>query len=532
MRTKLFFFVALMAISSLLLAACVPAGGNPAPTTSDRPSPEEPTPEGGELTPAEPSALTSTPWALQAFGGPDVPLAALQGKNITIEFNAEGRASGFAGCNTYGGGYTVDGNSLTFGPLISTMMACEPALMTLEQAYLAALAKTASFQITDGQLDLMDANGQMVLNFAPLESKSLEGTNWLAMSVNNGRQAVVSVQSGTEITALFENGQLSGSAGCNTYTASYTVDGNKIAITMPASTMMMCAEPEGLMEQEQAYLAALTQAATFQIREDRLEIRDATGALLVNYVAAADALVGDTIPPAEPIGLTTNPWTLAAFGDSSLSLDALAGGRITMTFSADGQVNGGAGCNTYRGSYKVDGNQLTFSPMASTKKMCAEPVMALEQAFFAALGETTSYEISNSQLMLLDADGTVVMTFDAQTGSGLEGANWVATGINNGQEAVVSPIIGTEVTATFDGSKVGGTAGCNRYSAGYTVDGDKITIELPMSTMMMCAEPEGIMDQEQAFLVALSQAATYDITNNALTIRDAAGAMLVNFAVE
>lgn len=532
MSTKVYVLVALVAVGSLLLAACVPAPGAPAPSVNEQPPTEASTPTGDEITPLEPSGLMATPWALQAFGGPDVPLAALEGKNITIEFNTEGGASGFAGCNIYGGDYTVDGNSLTFGPLISTMMACEPALMTLEQAYLAALAKTASFQIVDGQLDLMDANGQMILSFAPLESKTLEGTNWVATSVNNGRQAVVSVQTGTEITALFENGQLSGTAGCNNYNASYTIDGDKIAITLPISTMMMCAEPEGLMEQEQAYLAALPQAATFQIREDQLEIRDAGGALLVSYTAAPESLVGDTIPPAEPLSLTSNPWELASFGDSDMSLAALEGSSITMTFTADGQVNGSAGCNSYMGSYTSDGNQLTFAPLATTKRMCSEGVMVLEQAFLAALGKTASYNISEGQLLLLDADGQTLLTLVPQEMTALEGTDWTALSVNNGREAVVSVVNGTEITATFDGKTVGGTAGCNRYSAGYTVDGNKITIELPLSTMMMCAEPEGIMEQEQAYLTALPQAATYEMRDGRLELRDANGALLADYTAQ
>ncbi|QLQ05518.1 MAG: META domain-containing protein [Anaerolineae bacterium] len=518
MKSKFFIFVALMALSSLLLSACVPAPGGPAATDVD----------GKGTAPAESLTLTSTPWALQAFGGADVSLAALQGRNITLEFRADNRVGGSSGCNTYAGSYTVDGEKLTFSPLISTMMACEPAVMALEQAYQTALAKTASYRIADNQLNLLDTNGQVLLTFAPLESISLEGTNWVATGVNNGKQAVVSIQSGTEITALFQDGKLSGTAGCNRYTTSYTIDGNNITIAMPASTMMMCAEPEGVMEQEQAYLAALPQAATFQIREDRLEIRDAGGALLASYMAASEGLVGNTTPPAEPVTLVSNPWVLSSVGASEVSLTALEGGQVTMTL-ARGQVNGSAGCNNYMGSYQVDGNQLTFSPLASTKRMCAEGVMAVEQAFLAALEKTASYEIHDAQLVLLAADGQTLLTFTVQEVVPLEGTEWAALSVNNGKNAVVSIVNGTEITAMFDGQKVGGTAGCNRYSAGYTTDGDKITIELPLSTMMMCAEPEGVMEQEGAYLAALSQAATYAVRDGQLELRDAGGALLVSF---
>ena len=63
---------------------------------------------------------------------------------------------------------------------------------------------------------------------------------------------------------------MSGTAGCNNYSASYTVDGNAITIGPAISTMMFCADPEGVMEQEMAYLQALPSAATYVVQGDRL----------------------------------------------------------------------------------------------------------------------------------------------------------------------------------------------------------------------------------------------------------------------
>ena len=72
---------------------------------------------------------------------------------------------------------------------------------------------------------------------------------------------MVSTIIGTEITAVFaEDGTLSGSAGCNNYTSSYESDDVQIKIGPAASTRMFCAEPEGSMDQESQYLAALLKA--------------------------------------------------------------------------------------------------------------------------------------------------------------------------------------------------------------------------------------------------------------------------------
>jgi heat shock protein HslJ len=63
---------------------------------------------------------------------------------------AEGKVSGRSGCNRYNGQWQQDGANIRIGPLMSTRMACAPALMTLEQKFLAALeaASLVSFDAT------------------------------------------------------------------------------------------------------------------------------------------------------------------------------------------------------------------------------------------------------------------------------------------------------------------------------------------------------------------------------------------------
>ena len=110
------------------------------------------------------------------------------------------------------------------------------------------------------------------------EPKSLTGNLWQVISYNNGKEAVVSVILGIELTALFdEQGQLSGSAGCNNYTAAYEVEGGNITIGPAATTRMMCSDPEGIMDQETEYLAALEMAASYEFEDDRLILLDAEG---------------------------------------------------------------------------------------------------------------------------------------------------------------------------------------------------------------------------------------------------------------
>jgi heat shock protein HslJ len=204
----------------------------------------------------------------------------------TAEFK-DGNVNGKAACNTYNGAYQVDGDRISFGPLMSTMMACEPAAMDQETGYLAALEMADTFEVQGESLKILDQHGEIVLEFVTTEPPSLVGTSWLLNSYNNGKGGMQSVILDTEITADFsEEGTMSGSAGCNQYNASFEAADGTITIGVAASTEMACMDPEGLMEQELQYLAVLQNAATYTIQDDRLEIRDENGSGVAYFIVA------------------------------------------------------------------------------------------------------------------------------------------------------------------------------------------------------------------------------------------------------
>jgi putative lipoprotein len=85
---------------------------------------------------------------------------------------------------------------------------------------------------------------------------------------------------------------------------------------------------------------------------------------------------------------------------------------VTAAFTADATVSGSAGCNRYSGSYTGTGDQLSFSPLASTKMACADDVMAQESAFLASMEQVASFSIEGSQLTLADGSGALLLGFD------------------------------------------------------------------------------------------------------------------------
>jgi len=206
---------------------------------------------------------------------------------ITAEFGEDGKVGGSSGCNSYTTSYSVSGKKISFGEQIaSTMMACPDPVMQQERDYIEALSSAVTFEIADDTLILYDTDGKTLATLKAL-SQSLEGSSWQVIGYNNGKGGVVSVIIGTEITADFgEDSQLTGSASCNNYFASYETEDDNITIGPAGSTMMACQEPEGIMEQEQQYLAALETAATFKITGLDMEIRTSEGSLVATFKRA------------------------------------------------------------------------------------------------------------------------------------------------------------------------------------------------------------------------------------------------------
>jgi heat shock protein HslJ len=224
--------------------------------------------------------------------------------------------------------------------------------------------------------------------------------------------------------------------------------------------------------------------------------------------------------------LTGQVWALTSLAGKAPIKDT----GITIQFSTDNTVSGSSGCNQYSGTYTASGSSLTINtPLASTMMMCAEPVMVQESAYQAALATVKAYSVSGDKLTLYGPNNTEIASYQAAS-QDLSGTSWNVIGYNNGKQAVVSVMAGTEMDIQFgkDGT-VSGKSGCNTYNGPYTVTGNQIKIGPLASTMMACSDPAGIMDQEQQYLAALATAATYQIEGNVLELRTSDGALAADF---
>ena len=141
------------------------------------------------------------------------------------------------------------------------------------------------------RIDVRGENDQQIFSEQPLTVSDaptgppLEGTNWLLDRYFDGIGAMIQPLPGTAITAFFgPDGSLSGSSGCNTYAAPYTADGSSLSISAPTGTQQFCADPDGIMEQEQQYLTLLPTATSYTLSSGFLTVSDANGRMIMQFV--------------------------------------------------------------------------------------------------------------------------------------------------------------------------------------------------------------------------------------------------------
>ncbi|MHB0763787.1 META domain-containing protein [Stutzerimonas sp. NM35] len=87
---------------------------------------------------------------------------------------------------------------------------------------------------------------------------------------------------------------------------------------------------------------------------------------------------------------------------------------VSLTFSQD-RAYGNAGCNHWFASYQLDGQQIRFSQIGSTRKMCAEHLMQQEQHFLHLLSQIERWDISNiDQLRFWPTEGAPIRVWPEQ----------------------------------------------------------------------------------------------------------------------
>ena len=337
---------------------------------------------------ADEDNLTGSSWALTSYGTPDAETPVMAGTTITLAFLEGSRVAGSGGCNRYTSSYAVEGEAITFSRVLSTRRFCEAeGVMDQERAYFDALETASRFELSGSQLTIEYGDGGRLIF---IHADVLGGSQWRLVSYG-APGAETPVIAGSAVTLVFSGAEgAGGTGGCNVFGGSYAVDEDTISFSEIFSTQRFCME-SGVMDQERAYFEALESAVRFELFGDQL---------IIVYGDGQQLVFSRTTP------LSGTAWQLMSYGAPGAEMSIVPGSTVTLVFSEQDRLGGSGGCNTFGGSYTIEGDSITIGQVFSTLMACLDnAVMRQEQAYFDALRSAARFELSGDQLSITYGDG-------------------------------------------------------------------------------------------------------------------------------
>lgn len=428
------------------------------------------------------ASLTGTTWEWVSLTDPLGETVVNDPTRYTVRFNEDGTAVITADCNNVAAEYTATAEgslTITLGP--STLALCPED--SQDQQFLTGLENAALYFFQEGDLYIdMFADGG-TLQFQAQQTVDLPepaaGEPTATVTAPDG--IFLRSGPGTDYPSLG-----AASFGESGRVIGRSQDGQWWVVEVPEL-------PDG-----QAWVAAAF-----------VDVENVDNVPVIPAPALAPAFVGTT-------------WYWVSLTTPVEQINVIEPGATNITFNADGTAGFNTDCNTGLASWRADDNTIAITVNQISLAPCAENTQ--EPLFVDSLENAAIYFLQDGELFLdLVADGGT-MRFStkpiaAGDGGGAgdgeatptpPGAADSALGINFqvvsfGPAGAETPVLpGTTLTALFDETQVSGTAGCNSYAAPLTPVDDYFTIGLPAVTLQFCAEPAGIMEQETAFLAALT----------------------------
>ncbi len=218
--------------------------------------------------------ITQSYWVLETLEGQPVGNTDRDDREIGFKLDPENnRISGFAGCNNFMGDYSIEkGDRIHFSALGATKMAC-PDLSFNESEFLKVFGLADNYRITGDQLELnvgkrapLAVFKRSVSSSEPIvekywKLKTLEGKD-VKMGKNQAREVFFTLKA--------KDNRVTGFAGCNTISGTYTLEeGNRIRFSKMATTMMACPDVDF---NESEFLKIFELADNYRITGDRLEL--------------------------------------------------------------------------------------------------------------------------------------------------------------------------------------------------------------------------------------------------------------------
>lgn len=203
------------------------------------------------------------------------------------------------------------------------------------------------------------------------------------------------VVDGTEIALAFVDGRLTLHAGCNTMSATYTIDGSTLRLGPIASTEMGCPGPR--MEQDRWLAGLLAEPATIDWQAHTIAVGDVVLTLSPRTRVHPDQ------------DLRRTRWVLDGLTDGETARSVPAGPAVVLTLESTDVARVSGLCNGFGADLEVGDGAIRWMPHARTLMACADPArQELDGAVTSVLTGRTTYEISGQTLTVTHGDRGLV----------------------------------------------------------------------------------------------------------------------------
>lgn len=221
---------------------------------------------------------------------------------------------------------------------------------------------------------------------APIARSDLDAT-FVVTGVTEGGQKHALVP-GSEIRFTFTDGRLQITAGCNSMSGAYRLEGSRLTVESLATTEMGCDKP--LMDQDTWVAGLFSQPVQFSAGNDAAII---SGDVVL---ALADR---EVVWPDQPLAETV--WVLDAVGDNDTV--SSVGQVVAYVVFHGGRVNVYDGCNEGSASAEVEGSRITFGDRTTTLRGCTGAAVETVQAAFSdVVRGTATFTIEEGTLRILN----------------------------------------------------------------------------------------------------------------------------------
>ena len=218
---------------------------------------------------------------------------------------------------------------------------------------------------------------------------------WVLKSINGQDVKEAFPRKTPNVTFNLAEGRMSGNGGCNGFSGTFSINKDEFTGSKIISTMMFCGD------QESTLFKLLDGKSKLTLAGDKLTFSQNNKTTL-EFTRAQPFSINDL----------AGSWKLQSINGKSEAENETKK-MPTLEFNiAEKRVSGSTGCNRYNGSFTLENNVLSLTPLATTRMACLHN-MDMESEFVKTFTGKIDLE-REGDLLIMKKEGRTIIIFAKQ----------------------------------------------------------------------------------------------------------------------